>query len=271
MNLIPISTLDTPEVSLYAQSRESQLAHYFEPAPGLFLAESCHVIERALDAGCQPLSFLVETEKLKDPFTRRLLERCEGTPVYAAKPALLREIIGYHLTGGILSAMYRKELPSAAALCNTSRRIAVMEAVTNPTNVGAIFRSAAALGMDAVLLHKGCSDPLYRRAIRVSMGNVFQVPWTALSATDSEQLFPLLKYHGYQTIAMALTENAVRLQDLSVEPDEKLAVFLGNEGYGLSPQTIQACDTVVMIPMKHHVDSLNVAAASAVVFWELAV
>ena len=146
-----------------------------------------------------------------------------------------------------------------------------MEAVTNPTNVGAIFRSAAALGMDAVLLQKGCSDPLYRRAIRVSMGNVFQIPWTVLSETDSEQLFPLLKNHGYQTIAMALTENAVRLQELSVEPDEKLAVFLGNEGYGLSPQTIQACVTVVMIPMKHHVDSLNVAAASAVVFWELTV
>ena len=269
-NIIEITDFFAPELDVYARLTENQLLNRENPQKGMFIAESPRVIERALDAGCTPVSFLAEETHLKSQ-ERELIRRCGDIPVYTAKPEVLTQLTGYHLTRGMLCAMYRPPLPSVEELCKKARRLVVLENVVNPTNVGAIFRSAAALGMDAVLLTADCSNPLYRRAIRVSMGTVFQIPWTFL--TDDlawpEQGMRFLQKAGFKTVAMALKEHSLSVDEPRLQREEKLAVVLGAEGDGLSAETIAECDYTVMIPMAHGVDSLNVAAASAVAFWQL--
>ena len=269
--IIPITDFMAPELDVYARLSENQLYHLYEPDAGIFIAESPNVIERALNAGYEPLSFLAETKKLSGD-VQRILIRCEHTPVYTAEFELLTRLTGFALTRGLLCAMRRKPLPTLEAVCAGARRIAVMERVMNPTNVGAIFRSAAALGMDAVLLTPGCSDPLYRRAARVSMGTVFQIPWTFLDekiCSWPEEGQKNLRKLGFRTAAMALKQDSVSVDHPALMAEERLAIVLGTEGDGLSEKTIADCDYTVMIPMAHGVDSLNVAAASAVAFWEL--
>lgn len=269
--IIPITDFMAPELDVYARLSENQLYHLYEPDAGIFIAESPNVIERALNAGYEPLSFLAETRELYGD-AQRILMRCEHTPVYTAESELLTRLTGFALTRGLLCAMRRKPLPTLEAVCAGARRIAVMERVMNPTNVGAIFRSAAALGMDAVLLTPGCSDPLYRRAARVSMGTVFQIPWTFLDEKISswpEEGQKILRQLGFRTAAMALNQDSVSVDHPALMAEERLAIVLGTEGDGLSEKTIADCDYTVMIPMAHGVDSLNVAAASAVAFWEL--
>ncbi len=269
--IIPITDFMAPELDVYARLSENQLYHLYEPDAGIFIAESPNVIERALNAGYEPLSFLAETKKLSGD-VQRILIRCEHTPVYTAEFELLTRLTGFALTRGLLCAMRRKPLPTLEAVCAGARRIAVMERVMNPTNVGAIFRSAAALGMDAVLLTPGCSDPLYRRAARVSMGTVFQIPWTFLDekiCSWPEEGQKNLRKLGFRTAAMALKQDSVSVDHPALMAEERLAIVLGTEGDGLSEKTIADCDYTVMIPMAHGVDSLNVAAASSVAFWEL--
>lgn len=269
--IIPITDFMAPELDVYARLSENQLYHLYEPDAGIFIAESPNVIERALNAGYEPLSFLAETRELYGD-AQRILMRCEHTPVYTAESELLTRLTGFALTRGLLCAMRRKPLPTLEAVCAGARRIAVMERVMNPTNVGAIFRSAAALGMDAVLLTPGCSDPLYRRAARVSMGTVFQIPWTFLDekiCSWPEEGQKNLRKLGFRTAAMALKQDSVSVDHPALMAEERLAIVLGTEGDGLSEKTIADCDYTVMIPMAHGVDSLNVAAASAVAFWEL--
>lgn len=305
INIIEIKNLDVPELQIYYNLNEAQLFHYFEPKPGIFIAESPKVIERALDAGCVPMSFLMEKKHVKTQ-AKEILARCEKLqsqdikqtdkmeaengnssmaaeheipvcaaeheiPVYMAEIEVLAKITGYQLTRGMLCAMYRPTLPSVEQLCKNARRVAILENVVNPTNVGAIFRSAAALGMDAVLLTPACADPLYRRASRVSMGTVFQIPWTYF---DKNVFWPdgamdVLHKLGYKTAAMALRDDSVSIDDEKMMAEEKLAIVLGTEGDGLADHTIADCDYTVKIPMTHGVDSLNVAAASAVAFWQL--
>lgn len=269
--IIPITDFMAPELDVYARLSENQLYHLYEPDAGIFIAESPNVIERALNAGYEPLSFLAETRELYGD-AQRILMRCEHTPVYTAESEILTRLTGFALTRGLLCAMRRKPLPTLEAVCAGARRIAVMERVMNPTNVGAIFRSAAALGMDAVLLTPGCSDPLYRRAARVSMGTVFQIPWTFLDEKISswpDEGQKSLRQLGFRTAAMALRQDSVSVDHPALMAEERLAIVLGTEGDGLSEKTIADCDYTVMIPMAHGVDSLNVAAASAVAFWEL--
>ena len=269
--IIPIMDFMAPELDVYARLSENQLYHLYEPEAGIFIAESPNVIERALNAGYEPLSFLAETRELYGD-AQRILMRCEHTPVYTAEFEILTRLTGFALTRGLLCAMRRKPLPTLEAVCAGARRIAVMERVMNPTNVGAIFRSAAALGMDAVLLTPGCSDPLYRRAARVSMGTVFQIPWTFLDekiCSWPEEGQKNLRKLGFRTAAMALKQDSVSVDHPALMAEERLAIVLGTEGDGLSEKTIADCDYTVMIPMAHGVDSLNVAAASAVAFWEL--
>ena len=269
--IIPIMDFMAPELDVYARLSENQLYHLYEPDAGIFIAESPNVIERALNAGYEPLSFLAETRKLYGD-AQRILMRCEHTPVYTAEFEILTRLTGFALTRGLLCAMRRKPLPTLEAVCAGARRIAVMERVMNPTNVGAIFRSAAALGIDAVLLTPGCSDPLYRRAARVSMGTVFQIPWTFLDekiCSWPEEGQKNLRKLGFRTAAMALKQDSVSVDHPALMAEERLAIVLGTEGDGLSEKTIADCDYTVMIPMAHGVDSLNVAAASAVAFWEL--
>lgn len=259
------------ELQLYTSLNEAQLLHYYEPNGGIFIAESPKVIERALDAGCQPVSFLMEKKHVQTQ-GREILERCPDVPVYVAKPEILAQVTGYQLTRGMLCAMKRPDLLPVEEVCKQAKRIAVLENVVNPTNVGAIFRSAAALGMDAVLLTGGCADPLYRRAIRVSMGTVFQIPWTYIEKKTCawpEEGISCLRKMGFKTAAMALKKESVSIDDKNLLAEEKLAVILGTEGDGLATDTIADCDYTVLIPMAHGVDSLNVAAASAVAFWEL--
>ncbi len=259
------------ELQLYTSLNEAQLLHYYEPNGGIFIAESPKVIERALDAGCQPISFLMEKKHVQTQ-GREILERCPDVPVYVAKPEILAQVTGYQLTRGMLCAMKRPDLLPVEEVCKQAKRIAVLENVVNPTNVGAIFRSAAALGMDAVLLTGGCADPLYRRAIRVSMGTVFQIPWTYIEKKTCawpEEGISCLRKMGFKTAAMALKKESVSIDDKNLLAEEKLAVILGTEGDGLATDTIADCDYTVLIPMAHGVDSLNVAAASAVAFWEL--
>ena len=265
-----IKDFAAPELDVYARMSEVQLLRYYEPDPGIFIAESPKVIERALNAGYQPLSFLVEHKDLEGE-AKEILERYPEVPVYTAEYEILVKLTGFALTRGMLCAMRRNPLPSVEDICKNANRIAVLENVVNPTNIGAIFRSAAALHMDAVLLTGGCSDPLYRRAARVSMGTVFQIPWTYF---DKKSVWPqdgmeVLRKSGFRTAAMALRKDSVGIDDKELQSEEKLAVILGTEGDGLSSQTIADCDYTVMIPMSHGVDSLNVAAASAVAFWEL--
>ena len=265
-NIIEITDFFAPELDIYARLSEVQLLNRADPENALFIAESPNVIERALNAGCMPVSFLMERKHVEGK-GREILARCGDIPVYAAELEVLIQLTGFHLTRGMLCAMRRPKLPSVEGVCAGARRIAVLENVMNPTNIGAIFRSAAALNMDAVLLTSAGSDPLYRRAVRVSMGTVFQVPWTYLEDENSwpEQLHAL----GFKTAAMALREDSVRLDDPRLLAEEKLAIVLGTEGDGLAADTIAHCDYTVRIPMSHGVDSLNVAAASAVAFYQL--
>ena len=266
VNVREITDFSAPELDVYARLTENQLVNRAEPEKGMFIAESPLVIGRALDAGYTPVSFLMEP---KDVETRgkALLERCGSIPVYVAELDVLTQLTGFHLTRGMLCAMYRKPLPAVEQLCANAKRIAVLEDVMNPTNIGAIIRSAAALHMDALVLTSACSDPLYRRAIRVSMGNVFQIPWTYFpkGADWTNQLHQL----GFKTVAMALKEDSLDIYDPRLQQEDKLAVVLGTEGDGLAAETIAHCDYTVRIPMSHGVDSLNVAAASAVAFWQL--
>lgn len=269
--IIEITDLNFPELDVYARLTEAQLRTRMETERGVFIAESPKVIELALNAGCVPLSFLMERRHLQGQGAP-LMERCPGIPVYTADRDVLASLTGYALTRGILCAMQRPELQKAEALLGGSRRIAVLEGIVDSTNMGAIFRSAAALGMDAVLLTPTCCDPLCRRAVRVSMGTIFQVPWARIGdcpADWPEAGMELLHRHGFATAAMALDERAISIDDPRLQQEEKLAVLLGTEGDGLSHQTIARCDYTVMIPMEHGVDSLNVAAASAVAFWQL--
>ena len=263
-DIVEITDFSAPELDVYARLTENQLVNRAEPEKGRFIAESPNVIWRALDGGCVPISFLME-KRYVDGQGRSLLERCPKTPVYTAELHVLEQLTGYHLTRGMLCAMYRPKRPTTEALLSEARRVVVLEDVMNPTNVGAIFRSAAALGMDAVLLTGGCSDPLYRRAVRVSMGTVFQIPWTYVE--DDWQT--RLRSCGFQTAAMALCDASLPLYDPRLSAAERLAIVLGTEGDGLAERTIAACDYTVRIPMLHGVDSLNVAAASAVAFWQL--
>ena len=263
--IFDIPDFSAPELDVYARLTENQLVNRADPANALFIAESPLVIGRALDAGCVPVSFLMERRHI-DGKAREILARCpEDIPVYAAGLDVLTQLTGFHLTRGMLCAMRRPKLPEAAELCRSATRITVLENVMNPTNIGAIFRSAAALGMDAVLLTSAGSDPLYRRAIRVSMGTVFQVPWTYLPDGWHNFLHGL----GFRTAAMALREDSLSIADPRLTAEEKLAVVLGTEGDGLANDTIEHCDYTVRIPMSHGVDSLNVAAASAVAFYQL--
>ncbi len=265
-NIIAISDFSAPELDVYARMTENQLLCRSNPEEALFIAESPVVIERALDAGFAPVSFLMERKHVEGK-GKALLDRCGDLPVYAADEEVLTALTGFHLTRGMLCAMRRPKLPQVEEICRGARRLAVLENVMNPTNIGAIFRSAAALGMDAVLLTDAGSDPLYRRAIRVSMGTVFQVPWTYLP--QERPWTELLRELGFKTVAMALRDDSRSIADPELNAEEKLAVVLGTEGDGLASGTIADCDYTVKIPMSHGVDSLNVAAASAVAFYQL--
>ena len=264
MEIHPITDFSAPELDIYARLTENQLVNRADPENALFVAESPLVIGRALDAGCEPVSFLMEQKHIEGKGAE-LLARCPDVPVYAAELEVLTQLTGFHLTRGMLCAMKRPKLRDPAALLQDASRVAVLENVMNPTNLGAIFRSAAALGMDAVLLTSAGSDPLYRRAVRVSMGTVFQVPWAYLPEDWTELLHTL----GFRTAAMALRDDSVRLDDPRLAAERRLAVVMGTEGDGLADETIAACDYTVRIPMHHGVDSLNVAAASAVAVYAL--
>lgn len=271
-NMIEITDFDAPELDVYARLTEAQLLNKDHPEDGLFIAESPKVISRALDGGYEPVSALVEKKQvLEDAETIAVLGKCGNVPVYTAEFEVLTKLTGFKLTRGMLCAMKRRRLPGLQEICNGCDRIAVLENVMNPTNVGAIFRSAAALHMDAVILTGGCSNPLYRRASRVSMGTVFQIPWTFVdnSVIWPEEGMKILRELGFKTAAMALKEDSASIDDPELMKEDKLAVILGTEGDGLAPETIADCDYTVMIPMSHGVDSLNVAAASAVAFWQL--
>ena len=277
VQIIQIDRLEGPDLEIFSKLSEPELYHYREPDKGLFIAESPNVIDRALDAGYQPVSMLIDTKEIAKN-AAHILERIgnhpdETIPVFTAPEDVLRKLTGFPLTRGCLCAMERRELPSIQETIKDASRIAILEEVVNPTNVGAIFRSAAALGMDAVLLTHGCSDPLYRRAIRVSMGTVFQIPWTFLGNRRDpgwpQPGLDLLRRSGFKTAAMALKKESVSISDPSLMKEPKLAVVLGTEGEGLAAETIADCEYTVMIPMYHGVDSLNVAAASAVAFWQL--
>ena len=265
--IIEISDFSAPELDVYARLTENQLLNRADPKNAMFVAESPLVIGRAMDAGCVPLSFLMEPKHIEGR-GHEILARCaDDVPVYTAPLEVLTQLTGFHLTRGMLCCMLRPALPALSELCAASRRVAVLENVMNPTNIGAIFRSAAALGMDAVLLTAAGSDPLYRRASRVSMGNVFLVPWAYLP--EDTDWTETLHAYGFKTAAMALREDSIRLNDPRLAAEPKLAVVMGTEGDGLAADTIARCDYTVMIPMSHGVDSLNVAAASAVAFYQL--
>ena len=263
-NVTEITDFLAPELDVYARLSEVQLFNREFPEKGLFIAESPKVIERALDAGYEPVSCLMEKRHIEGE-GRQILERIGDVPVFCAEFDVLTQLTGFKLTRGMLCAMKRKPLPDAGEICKDKSRIVVLDKVMNPTNVGAIIRSAAALGMDAVLLTPGCSDPLYRRAARVSMGTVFQIEWTFLADESLDEIKAL----GFKTVAMALKDNSVSISDPRLTDENKLAVIMGTEGDGLSDQTIADCDYTVKIPMYHGVDSLNVAAASAVAFYQL--
>lgn len=267
-DLIDITGLDMPELNMYVGASEVQLLRYFEPRPGVFVAESPNVILRALDAGYEPLSLLMEKSQAEGA-AKEVITRVGRVPVYVAEAEALKKLTGFEMTRGVLCAMRRKVMPTMEEICAGAKRIVVLENVMNPTNVGAIFRSAAALGMDGILLTDGCADPLYRRAARVSMGTVFQIPWTYLekhTAKWPEPAMENLREMGFKTAAMALTDESVGIDYPALQAEEKLAIVLGTEGDGLATSTIANCDYTVKIPMAHGVDSLNVAAASAVAF-----
>ena len=269
--IVEIQDLNRPELDVFARLTEAQRRNRLEPEKGVFIAESPKVIVRALDAGCKPVAFLMERRHIEGQ-ARELLARCGNVPVYTADREILAGLTGYALTRGILCAMVRPRLPAVEEVLRGAKRTAVLEGIVDSTNVGAIFRSAAALGMDAVLLTPTCCDPLCRRAARVSMGTVFQIPWTRIGSDPSDWPqagMERLRALGFKTAAMALTDQSVSVEDPRLRSEEKLAIVLGTEGDGLAPGTIAACDYTVRIPMSHEVDSLNVAAASAVAFWTL--
>ena len=266
-NIIEIQDFSDPALDLYARLTENQLLNRADPENALFIAESPLVIGRALDAHCEPVSFLMERQHIEGKGREILARCCKDIPVYTAEESVLAQLTGFHLTRGMPCAMHRPKLPTVEEVCRNARRIVVLENVMNPTNIGAIFRSAAALGMDAVLLTSAGSDPLYRRASRVSMGNVFLIPWTYLP--ERGDWTALLRSLGFRTVAMALRDDSVRLDDPRLAAEGKLAIVMGTEGDGLASSTIASCDYTVKIPMYHGVDSLNVAAASAVAFYEL--
>ena len=266
-----ITDFGAPELDVFARLTEGQLKSRADLSKGLFIAESPNVILRALDGGYEPVSLLMERRHIEGQ-AREVVERCGDIPLYTAPLPVLTELTGFPLTRGVLCAMRRRPLPALEEVLTGARRIAVLEDIMNPTNVGAIFRSAAALGMDAVLLTPSCSDPLYRRAVRVSMGTVFQIPWTHIGEELTDWPHPgleRLRELGFKTAAMALRDDSVSIDDPALMAEEKLAVVLGTEGEGLADGTIADCDYTVRIPMSHGVDSLNVAAASAVAFWQL--
>ena len=263
-DFVEITDFTAPELDVYARLTEAQLLNRFEPRKGMFIAESPKVIARALDAGCVPVSFLVERNHVNRE-AEEVISRCGDIPVYTAPLDVLTQLTGFQLTRGMLCAMRRPPLPEVSRVLEGAKRIAVLEEVMNPTNVGAIFRSAAALGIDGILLTAGCTNPLYRRSARVSMGTVFQIPWTFVGEDWQQALHD----QGFKTAAAALTDQSVSIEDPQLCAEEKLAIVLGSEGDGLADSTIQACDYTVRIPMYHGVDSLNVAAASAVIFWQL--
>lgn len=276
MKVIEIQNFEAPELDVYARLTENQLVNRADPAKGMFIAESPKVIMRALDAGCVPVSVLMEKRQLEtEGEALEAIRMCSCTnkefPVYVAEFEVLAKLTGFKLTRGMLCAMYWPKLRTPQEICRDARRIAVLENVVNPTNVGAIFRSAAALNMDAVLLTPACSDPLYRRAIRVSMGTVFQIPWTYIGEKEVDWPNDMgqLRQMGFQTVAMALREDSLGIDDKRLHAVDKLAILLGTEGEGLADETLAQCDYTVCIPMSHGVDSLNVAAASAVAFYEL--
>lgn len=275
-NIIKISNLNEKEIWPYVSRSEVGLLRCNEPQPGIFVAESPNVIERAINAGYEPVSFLIEEKYLdgsiRDGMVRfELIERFPDVPVYTACGEVLKDLIGYKLTRGMLAAFKRKRLMPLSEIIKGKRRIAVLEDIVNPTNIGAIFRSAAALKMDAVILSYGCSDPLYKRASRVAMGNVFLLPWTIMDkGMWPDEGMKILRSEGFKTAAMALCNDSVSIADKNLHQEEKLALILGTEGSGLLDETIKQCDYTVKIPMADGVDSLNVAAAAAVAFWELA-
>ena len=282
LNVIEIKDFNAPELDIYARCTEARLLNKDHPEEGMFIAESPKVIGRALDAGYEPLSVLVEKKQMEEnEETIQIMNRFDDTKVsiFTADFEVLTKLTGFKLTRGMLCAMRRKPLRKFQDLCDGINRIAILENVQNPTNVGAIFRSAAALNMGAIFLSPGCSDPLCRRASRVSMGTVFQIPWTFIRDSNEmrckreviwpKQAIAELKKLGYKTAALALTDDSVSIDDSELMKEEKLAVILGNEGEGLENETIALCDYTVKIPMTHGVDSLNVAAASAVAFWQL--
>ncbi len=278
-NIIEITNFNAPELDVYARLSEGELLNRHEPEKGIFIAESPNVVLRALNAGYEPISLLLERGHI-DGQAAEVVTRCGNVPIYTAEFDVLTQLTGFKLTRGVLCAMRRKALPAVEDVCKGARRIAILEDVMNPTNIGAIFRSAAALNMDAVLLTSACSNPLYRRASRVSMGTVFQIPWTyfgseagkaasGMTVDWPEQGLSLLREYGFKTAAMALSDDSVSIDDPGLLAQEKLAIVLGTEGDGLAAKTIADCDYTVKIPMAHGVDSLNVAAASAVAFWQL--
>ena len=267
-NVIEITSFSAPELDVYARLTENQLVNRADPSNALFIAESPNVIDRALDAGCVPVSMLLERKHIEGQ-AKGIIARCGEIPIYTSTLDVLTQLTGFPLTRGVLCAMRRPALPKPEAICKNARRIAVLENIMNPTNLGAIFRSAAALNMDSVLLTPACTDALYRRCVRVSMGTVFQIPWTYLDMEWPEPGLSFLRGLGFQTAAMALRDDSVRVDDPVLSHAEKLAIVLGTEGDGLCNTTIADCDFTVKIPMSHGVDSLNVAAASAVAFWQL--
>jgi len=270
-HIIEVTDLSVPELDVYAHLTEAQLRNRLEPDKGVFIAESPKVIATAFDAGYEPLSLLMEQRHI-DGDAQPILSRCGDIPVYTAERGTLARLTGFELTRGVLCAMRRPRLPSVEKVCTGARRVAVLEGIVDHTNVGAIFRSAAALGIDAVLVTPTCCDPFYRRAVRVSMGTVFQVPWTRIGEKPSDwpqRGIERLHALGFRTAAMALTDVSVSIEDARLAAEPQLAIVLGTEGDGLSPYTVAACDYTVKIPMAHGVDSLNVAAASAVAFWQL--
>ena len=266
-NIIEINDLSLPELAVFSKLTEAQLRNKLEPEKGIFIAESPKVINTALENGFEPLSLLMERKHIEGQ-AKEIIEKCGNIPVYTADRSVLAELTGYELTRGILCAMRRPVIKDAKELCGDFRRVCVLEGVVDTTNIGAIFRSAAALNIDAVLLTPTCCDPLNRRAVRVSMGTVFQVPWTYIPNLSDGGL-ELLKSLGFKTAAMALSDNSVSIDDENLYNEKRLAIIMGTEGDGLSQKTIDGCDYTVKIPMSHGVDSLNVAAASAVAFWQL--
>ncbi|MCF2554193.1 TrmH family RNA methyltransferase [Faecalicatena contorta] len=272
-NIIEIKDFQAPELDAYARLTERQLLNRDDPEKGLFIAESPKVIERALDSGCVPVSLLLEKKHITGE-AKHIVDRCSDIPVYTASFDVLTQLTGFNLTRGALCLMRRPKHPTVSSVCKNARRIVILENVMNPTNIGAIFRSAAALNIDAVLLTPACSDPLYRRSIRVSMGTVFQIPWTFLGENEADWPQPAiqtLQSTGFKTAALALSNDSVSIDDTNLMAEEKLAIILGTEGDGLADTTIADCDYTVKIPMSHNVDSLNVAAASAVAFWQLGI